>query len=409
VENLVEGSYLFRLQVKDREGALGYDTIKVTVLKAPNEIPASRAGSRQEIQLPVDHVDLSGKDSYDPDGTIVKYYWEYVTGPSGSQIDNANERDITASGLKEGEYKFRLTVTDNEGGKASSVVFITVLPEPANEVPVSIAGADIDAQLPDPSIKLDGSASYDPDGTIVGYSWVKVSGPGGATITGSATATPTIVGVSEGTYVFRLTVTDDHGNIASDVMQVIVHPEPPAVNQAPEAHAGSDQTIGTTDLHTSLDGSNSNDDNDIASYQWHQISGPATADIDSPAAAVTEVIGLQAGQYEFELRVTDAQGLVSKDTVKITVINNMRYEEGLALYPNPAKSTINVDLTSDTLGPTRVTIYNASGMVVHAHNTNKTQVRLFETVGISNLQAGMYYLEVIVDGKQRKISKFVKN
>lgn len=409
VENLVEGIYLFRLQVKDTEGALGFDTIKVTVLKAPNEIPASRAGSRQEIQLPVDHVDLSGKDSYDPDGTIVKYYWEYVTGPAGSQINNANERDITVSQLKEGEYKFRLTVTDNEGGKASSVVFITVLPEPPNQVPVSVAGADIDVQLPDPTIRLDGSASYDPDGTIVGYSWVKVSGPSGVTITGSTTATPTIVGVSEGTYVFRLTVTDDHGNVASDVMKVIVHPEPKAVNQAPEAYAGSDQTIAITDIRTSLDGSNSSDDNDIVSYQWRQISGPTTATIESPTTAISDVNGFQAGEYAFELTVTDAEGLVSKDTVKISVINNMRYEEQLALYPNPARSTINVDLTSDTLGPTRVTIYNASGMVVHAHNTSKTQVRLFETVEISTLQTGLYYLEVIVDGKQRKISKFVKN
>jgi hypothetical protein len=107
--------------------------------------------------------------------------------------------------------------------------------------------------------------------------------------------------------------------------------------------------------------------------------------------------------------VTDADGLVSKDTVRITVINNMKYTEELTLYPNPARATVNVDLTSDTLGPTRVTIYNASGMVVHAHNTVKSQVRLFETVGISTLQTGMYYLEVIVDGKQRKISKFVKN
>jgi hypothetical protein len=409
VENLVEGVYLFRLTVKDREGALGFDTIKVTVLKAPNEIPASRAGSRQEIQLPVDHVELSGKDSYDPDGTIVKYYWEYVTGPAGSQISNANAEDISVTGLKEGEYKFRLTVTDNEGGKASSVVFVTVLPEPANQVPVSIAGADVEVTLPDPVIRLDGSASYDPDGTIVNYSWVKVSGPGGVTITGSATATPTILGVSEGTYVFRLTVTDDHGNIASDVMKVIVYPEPPAINQAPEAYAGSDQTIALTDIRTSLDGSNSNDDHEITSYQWRQISGPASATILSPAAAITDVNGFQAGEYAFELTVTDADGLVSKDTVRITVINNMKYTEELTLYPNPARATVNVDLTSDTLGPTRVTIYNASGMVVHAHNTVKSQVRLFETVGISTLQTGMYYLEVIVDGKQRKISKFVKN
>jgi hypothetical protein len=215
----------------------------VNVQKAPNEVPTSKAGANRQIQLPVNEVDLSGKDSYDSDGTIVKYYWEFVTGPTGAKISDANSADITITQLKEGEYKFRLTVTDNEGTKASDVVLITVLPEPPNQVPVAVAGEDIAVQLPNPGIKLDGSASYDADGTITEYSWVKVSGPNGVTITNAATATPTIIGLAPGTYVFRLTVTDNSGNIASNVIEVTVNAAPEIAPEIPVAAAGADQTI----------------------------------------------------------------------------------------------------------------------------------------------------------------------
>jgi hypothetical protein len=87
----------------------------------------------------------------------------------------------------------------------------------------------------------------------------------------------------------------------------------------------------------------------------------------------------------------------------------MRYEEQMMVYPNPARSDVNVQLTSDTTGSTRITIYSASGVPVKAVVTNKSQAQLFEKLNISNLQTGMYYLEVIIDGKQRKIAKFIKS
>ncbi len=42
---------------------------------------------------------------------------------------------------------------------------------------------------------LNGSGSYDPDGTITAYNWVTVSGPGSITINNSNTATPSVMGL----------------------------------------------------------------------------------------------------------------------------------------------------------------------------------------------------------------------
>jgi hypothetical protein len=188
-----------------------------------------------------------------------------------------------------------------------------------------------------------------------------------------------------------------------------VAPPPPARNEEPVADAGDDKTISYPDSTTTISGANSTDnDGDISDYRWTMAEGPAPATIENPTSPSTVISNLQAGEYTFVLTVIDDQGAVSKDTVAVSVINTMRFQEDLAVYPNPARSTINMQLMSDPTGSTRITIYNANGMVVQTINTEKDQPQLLRNLNISNLQNGLYYLEVIVGGKERKITKFIK-
>ena len=60
-------------------------------------------------------------------------------------------------------------------------------------------------------------------------------------------------------------------------------------------------------------------DNNIKSYQWEKISGPPSHTIVNPAAATTTVRDLDTGIYRFELTVKDEPGLLSKDTIQVTV------------------------------------------------------------------------------------------
>ena len=55
------------------------------------------------------------------------------------------------------------------------------------------------------------------------------------------------------------------------------------------------------------------------SYLWTKIAGPASVTIANANAATTLVSNLTEGIYQFELKVTDAGGLFSKDTVQVTV------------------------------------------------------------------------------------------
>jgi len=187
-----------------------------------------------------------------------------------------------------------------------------------NKPPVSIAGNDIFINLPTDSILLDGSASNDPDGNINEWHWTKISGPLPITITNTSIAKTVIKNLSEGIYQIELTVKDNQGLSAKDTMRVFVNK--PGTNQPPVARAGSNQSITLPTNIVSLDGSSSTDpDNNITSYTWLKISGPSFFSISNINAVQPQVSNLVEGIYQFELKVTDAGGLFSTDTVQVII------------------------------------------------------------------------------------------
>jgi Tol biopolymer transport system component len=189
-----------------------------------------------------------------------------------------------------------------------------------NKPPVANAGIDKLITLPTDSVLLDGSASGDPDGSISEWVWRKISGPVPVTINSATTATTIVKYLSAAVYEFELQVKDNKGLIAKDTVQVIV--KDPNINQPPVAKAGLDQTITLPVNTVNLDGRGSIDpDNNIAGYVWTKISGPSSFNIANANLVQTLVTSLVQGIYQFELTVTDAGSLSSKDTVKVTVKN----------------------------------------------------------------------------------------
>ncbi|MEO6611072.1 MAG: hypothetical protein ABIT05_00215 [Chitinophagaceae bacterium] len=97
-------------------------------------------------------------------------------------------------------------------------------------------------------------------------------------------------------------------------------PPAPFINHPPIARAGADQLIILPVNNTILNGTSSSDpDNDITNYSWTKILGPLSFNIANSNTPQTEVINLVKGIYLFELKVTDAGGMVSKDTVEVSV------------------------------------------------------------------------------------------
>jgi dienelactone hydrolase len=193
-----------------------------------NKAPIARAGADKSIYLRegVNRVTLDGTTSADPDGRIVKYTWTKMSGPAYKRYDFATGK-MYAAHLVAGTYVFRLNITDNRGGRAYDDVRVTVHPwsqsRTTNKTPVARAGMDQTIYLRQGinRVTLDGTKSSDPDGSIVRYTWRKVSGPRADLYT-FAKGRTYAAHLVKGTYRFEVIVTDNKGKTAADSKVVYV-------------------------------------------------------------------------------------------------------------------------------------------------------------------------------------------
>jgi hypothetical protein len=328
ITGLAAGVYIYRLTVTDNRGATSFDDVQVTVQDAApappaNQAPVVNAGNDVVIALPVNFAALTGTAA-DADGSIASSTWTKVSGPAGELIDNPANLSTQVSRLSAGTYIFRLTATDNNGVSASDdvqvIVNTSLAPSPSNQAPVADAGPSQTITLPVNTVSLSGKAN-DPDGTVVGFSWLKISGPSSGTIQSPNQANTNVNNLVAGTYVFRLTVTDNSAATGSSEVTVTVNEAAIAANQAPVANAGHDFSITLPTNSANLNGSASSDaDGNIASYQWRKVQGPNSGSFNNPNVMSPVVTGMARGTYEFELTVTDNRGAISTDRVSVTVV-----------------------------------------------------------------------------------------
>ncbi len=187
---------------------------------------------------------------------------------------------------------------------------------PGNQPPVAVAGIDQVIDLPVDNVLLNGASSFDSDGKIAKWKWTKINGPGTAQIILADSAQTPATDLALGVYQFELQVTDDKGLSARDTVQVTVSTS----GKPPIACAGPDKVIELPANTITLDGGCSTDpDNNSTAYLWTKISGPLSFNIANAATVQTEVNSLTEGTYLFLLKVTDAIGLFSLDTVQVTI------------------------------------------------------------------------------------------
>ncbi len=323
---VTNGTYMFRLTVTDDKGDTDSDYVKVTVSSSSsssttNKKPTVNAGADITLTLPASTARLNGTAS-DPDGSIKSYKWTKVSGPAAN-LSNASTKSLTAWGLVKGTYIFRLTVTDNKGATAydEARVVVNGSTSSSNKAPTVNAGADVNLTLPASTARLYGKAS-DPDGSIKSYKWTKISGPS-ANLSNATTKDLTAWKLVQGTYVFRLTVTDNKGATAYDDVRVVVSggsgsKTSASGNRAPEAFGGKDVTLYAPASTARLYGGAKDHDGYIASYRWTKISGPS-ANLSDANTKNLVAWGLKKGVYIFRLTVTDNKGATGYDDVRVEV------------------------------------------------------------------------------------------
>jgi ribosomal protein L14 len=454
VTGLSVGTYVFRLTVTDNSGATATDDVNVVVNSASNQQPSASAGLDQTITLPAT-LTLSGSGT-DPDGTIASYSWTKVSGGTAT-ITSPSASSTTVTGLAAGSYTFRLTVTDNGGATAFDEVNVTVNAAPANQPPTASAGADQSIILPVSSVTLSGSGT-DPDGSIASYSWTKVLGTGG-TITSPASASTTVTGLTQGSYTFRLTVTDNSGATGTDDVVITVNQQPtPTYSKKIEAESytstvGTVSTAATTDLGGTLQVGGL-DNNDVLNYtvdvlysgtynvnfrvgatkggsklQLLSSSGTLLATINVPNTGtawqtVSVPVNLTAGNaqtfkvvvnkssgnplfnwWEINLSSLSAASITSKEVVEVNY--EVTEQSSWNIYPKPVHNQANIEINDLHTGIIKVQIWNMAGVLQKQFTRNKTAPQFHDVIFVDDLPKGEYILRLEINNVSRSM-KFIK-
>ncbi|NIA09840.1 MAG: PKD domain-containing protein [Nitrospiraceae bacterium] len=206
------GTYLVKLTVIDNKGAFASQQVAITVKNAPPVANFSISTDSPTVNTAV-KFDASG--SYDPNGKVVSYHWEFGDGATGDGVK------VTHSYTEKGYYVIKLTVTDDSG--ATTVVRHAVNVSASSGGGCSggtCGGADVPLAvitgLPSCSggkvgvpIEFNGEYSRASDGYIVRYDWNFGDGTTGSGARVSHTYQQT------GQYIVTLTVTDDAGATAT--------------------------------------------------------------------------------------------------------------------------------------------------------------------------------------------------
>ncbi len=90
-----------------------------------NEPPFVDAGSDQQIRYPEDSITLNGS-AIDIDGTVAYYEWTQVSGPTPDSLTGVYSADLTVTASTFGEYVFRLSAEDDDGGVSEDDVILKV-------------------------------------------------------------------------------------------------------------------------------------------------------------------------------------------------------------------------------------------------------------------------------------------
>ncbi|MEW8005072.1 MAG: PKD domain-containing protein [Candidatus Thiodiazotropha sp.] len=285
------GDYTIRLTVTDDRGGVATDDVVITLEPPANTgaVPNANAGNDMSIfPYYFNHGDsrsLSGGASLDSDGYIASYYWQQISGP---KIDLTNptsaNTSFSAHLIQEFvNYRFLLTVTDNQGNRDDDemnwgIGYSNTLPRP------SLVQRDL-IGLSGATLKLDGSGSYDEDNYIQTFNWTQTNGLDVVFLDYSAEPLIQLPMLDPATGVARvkigLTVTDLDGAesvIIDEEYFWALHPD----YQAGTIYAGADLIVQSGDqvelLGESLEPEECNPISGCVDYselmRWMQLDGP---------------------------------------------------------------------------------------------------------------------------------------
>ncbi len=306
------GIYTVSLTVTNTDNLTATASTTATIAAAPQAPVANSGGPYTGTAGTA--ITFNGAGSSDPKNEVLTYAWTFGDGTTGTGVSPSHT--YAASGT----FSVSLTVTNTDNLSATSSTTATIAA--AAQPPVANAGGPYSGTA-GTAVSFNGSASTDPQGENLTYTWAFGDGTSGAGVD------PTHTYAASGTYVVTLTVVNtDHLSAMASTTAVIAS----SASQVPIANAGGPYT-GTVNVGLSFDGTNSYDPANQSArsfaltFMWNF--GDGTSGVGaSPVHAYA-----QAGTYNVSLTVQTATGLTA--TATSTAVISASTSQGSTPKPLP--------------------------------------------------------------------------
>ncbi len=365
---------LYRLRVRGSDGRGGsYEALYSFDAnnRAPNPVLLAGAtagpaqGGQTTLQASVGYdVVLDSAGSSDPDGDAFTREWLLGTRPAGSTAAlSSSGPNARFSPDVLGEYVVTLTLRDARGATSLHTTRVQVNNRrpvanvTSNAQPLALPSVP-NVRLPlGTQVTLRGSPSVDADGDALTYLWTVEARPAGssAALSSPQSADPTFTADVEGSYVFRLRVSDPSGAASERSIGLDVG------SYAPVAVVDRGRiTLVAGETARASAALSYDEDGDSLSFQWTLDARPAgsSASIATPNSAELSLTPDLPGTYVAAVTVRDGRS-ASIAYVTLQVLASTATSVTLSFAPDNARYSLGLDrLIATATNPDTVRIVN---------------------------------------------------
>lgn len=403
------------------DGSMVYVDIGVnkvrTIKYGGNQLPVVIMSSDKKYGPSVLNVSFTGNTSYDPDGNIAGYLWDFG---DGSTSTNANPvHNFTAPANTPKKFVVKLTITDNSGGKSTDSLIVSV----NNTPPIVNITSPIKNSFytigPDTAYACTADVSdFEQGPSQLFYEWQTFlihnnhNHPGPVDNNTTTSTMISRIGCNGDTYSWKikLTVTDAAGLSASDSSQIF----PDCSSQAP-------LPLFLTAFSVSQQG-NTN----MVKWSTEQEKNVSYFEVERSADGIIYLPidrqqarnqasgnyysysdnGYPSGTIYYRLKMVDADLKISYSIV--VKVSSSIITKGIIISPNPGHDHFTIAFVSQIDSPVTIRVTDVYGRLVRniISQANSGQ-NIFYVNGLEKDPSGLYIIS-LRQGSKTQQAKFIK-
>jgi PKD repeat protein len=282
------GNYMITLHLLDDDYGSDDENISIFVT---NRFPVAVAEVDNEIVFTDEILTFTAENSYDVDGDIDSYLWEFGDGNKSNYLSPLHKYSDN------GNYSVTLKIIDDDGDESFAAIHIEVL----NRPPTSEISCSSYIVYTNDQVYFNATV-IDPDGYIVSSGWDFGDG------TNAAGLTVVHEFVNDGSYTINFTALDDDGAGTSAGLVVTV------LNVAPEAKFTFAPIDGNTSTVYTFNSSSMDVDGSVTNYTWDLGDG----NVSYGSSIISHQYSLP-GNYTVILTIKDDDGAMTEFKIYLNV------------------------------------------------------------------------------------------